>query len=461
MGIIRDVLIGVVSSIIAVELVYKIPCICSWILSLAVRVVAPDLRERLHEEWSADLADRGGPLSKLEGALGFLIAGLRMNETIKGFSVFISRIEIKEIFDIMASSAINALMFVFPVAAVLLNAAYIYNILLIWAGIFTIIFVSEIFIVILLRSGAIQRRFLFIADHDELADMAIDISRFPEGLFSATIKTPAEFANFTIGDLRDLRIWGVLTSTIAKRTSSQSTLDECEKNGINVFDESQFSERILRNVIVEKEPKKPADSSVELVSKKYFFTIERVFDVVLGSLILFLVLPIFLATYVLLLFRGDGPVFDRSERIGANGHPFSLLKFRTFKLVAATNVGHALEGEGLALAPLGKLLRASRIDELPQLLNLLSGEVTLVGPRPVSPSVASMACEVYPVFATREKVKPGIVGWATLHNCYSSSVAELERELRYDLYYIKHKSISFNLIILLRVMLSIFRGRLL
>lgn len=163
--------------------------------------------------------------------------------------------------------------------------------------------------------------------------------------------------------------------------------------------------------------------------------------------VLLLVLPL-VATAILI--ESGRPVLFRQRRVGLHGRVFSIVKFRTMRQDAeAGGARFAVEGDPRT-TKVGLLLRRSRIDELPQVLNMLRGEMALIGPRPERPEFVSQYAEALPVYRTRHQVLPGLTGWAQVTEGYTSSVAGTARKLERDLFYLRHRSRQLNARILAR-----------
>jgi lipopolysaccharide/colanic/teichoic acid biosynthesis glycosyltransferase len=149
-------------------------------------------------------------------------------------------------------------------------------------------------------------------------------------------------------------------------------------------------------------------------------------------------------------------VLFTQERVGLWGRAFRVYKFRTMR-VAPQEGAYAGEEEG-RITPLGRFLRRYRLDELPQLLNVLKGEMGLVGPRPEQRVLAEAYAREIPLYALRHTVRPGLTGWAQVHQGYAEGKEETLVKLSYDLYYIKHLSFFLDLRILLRTLWVVLTG---
>jgi Undecaprenyl-phosphate glucose phosphotransferase len=186
--------------------------------------------------------------------------------------------------------------------------------------------------------------------------------------------------------------------------------------------------------------------------------LKRAFDVVLGSAALLVALPFMLVIAALVRATSSGPIFYRQERMGLDGRRFRMLKFRTMRVDAESSTGPtwAVPDDPRRTA-VGAFLRRWSLDELPQLINVLRGEMSLVGPRPERPSFVEEFRRRVPGYMLRHKVKAGITGWAQINGWRGNT--SIERRIEYDLYYIERWSLAFDLSILLRTLWLGFRNR--
>jgi exopolysaccharide biosynthesis polyprenyl glycosylphosphotransferase len=171
---------------------------------------------------------------------------------------------------------------------------------------------------------------------------------------------------------------------------------------------------------------------------------ERLLDIVVAALVGVVALPL-LGVLALLIRRDGGPALFRQERIGAGGEPFTILKLRTMRVDANTAWASA---EDNRVTRIGRFLRKSHLDELPQIINVLRGEMSIVGPRPEQPGFVDKLEQVVPFYQRRHLMKPGITGWAQVRCGYAGSEVGSAWKVCHDLYYLKHRSLSLNLVIL-------------
>ena len=225
---------------------------------------------------------------------------------------------------------------------------------------------------------------------------------------------------------------------------------ECRLRGIEVTDLLSFLERESGRVSVAL-----MNPSWLIFSNGFrcdFFRLatKRCFDVVVSLAILLATLPVSLCAALLIRLEDRGPVLYRQERVGQNGRRFSLLKFRSMK-VDAEPPGQELWAahDDPRITRVGRIIRKLRIDEIPQAINVLVGHMSFVGPRPERPAFVERLSAAIPFYAERHFVKPGITGWAQVRYNYGASERDAREKLEYDLYYVKHHTLIFDLVVLL------------
>jgi exopolysaccharide biosynthesis polyprenyl glycosylphosphotransferase len=184
-------------------------------------------------------------------------------------------------------------------------------------------------------------------------------------------------------------------------------------------------------------------------------TAKRIVDLVIASLAAVVVAPI-VAVIALALKLGGGPVFFRQTRIGEGGAPFEIVKLRSMKVTAADSPARWAAADDDRVTRLGRFMRRTHCDELPQILNVLKGEMSIVGPRPEQPSFVSTLEASIPFYSRRHVVRPGITGWAQVGGGYAGSHEGTLWKLSHDLYYLKHRSLTFDLLILGETVRTVF-----
>lgn len=186
-------------------------------------------------------------------------------------------------------------------------------------------------------------------------------------------------------------------------------------------------------------------------SKKTYEELKRSFDILFAVILGIIVLPFIPFIALVIKISSPGPVFYRQKRVGQNGKSFEIIKFRTMKRDAEKETGAIWAQENdPRITRLGKLLRKMRVDELPQLWNILKGEMSFVGPRAERPEFHDKLRVRIPFYEERYIIKPGLTGWAQINFRYGSSIDDAAEKLQYDLYYIKNRSLILDLGIILK-----------
>lgn len=186
---------------------------------------------------------------------------------------------------------------------------------------------------------------------------------------------------------------------------------------------------------------------------------KRAFDIVTSATLLVLAAPVMLLTAIAIRLDSPGPVIYRQERVGLGGRSFMCLKFRSMTVDAEKDgvARWATQGDA-RVTRVGAFIRKTRIDELPQLVSVLRGEMSMVGPRPERPSFVAQLREQIPFYDVRHSVKPGVTGWAQVRYSYGASVEDARRKHQYDLYYVKNNSLFLDLLVLIEtVSVVLFR----
>lgn len=226
---------------------------------------------------------------------------------------------------------------------------------------------------------------------------------------------------------------------------------KCKLSGIMVLDAPSFYEKVTGKLLLENITPGWFIFSHGFRSTLLLRMVKRILDIALSMIGLALFLPFFPLIAVLIRLDSPGPVFFGQERVGENERSFTVHKFRTMRQDAEQITGAVwAQKDDPRITRLGKFLRKSRIDEIPQLVNVLLGEMSLVGPRPERPEFVSKLKEIVPYYSERHFVKPGVTGWAQVCYPYGASVEDALEKLRYDLYYTKNISLLLDLRVILK-----------
>lgn len=188
--------------------------------------------------------------------------------------------------------------------------------------------------------------------------------------------------------------------------------------------------------------------------------LKRAIDICVAFIALVIGVPLFVLIAVLQKLTSKGPVLYKQKRVGKDGKIFYILKFRTMYLGAESKTGPQwAQKDDPRVTPLGRLLRRSHLDELPQVINVLQGDMSLVGPRPERPFFVEQFVKEIPLYRRRLNVRPGITGWAQVKHTYDQSVEDVRAKLSYDLFYIENQSIRMDLKIILSTLYNMIAGK--
>lgn len=187
--------------------------------------------------------------------------------------------------------------------------------------------------------------------------------------------------------------------------------------------------------------------------------LKRVMDIQISITLLLLTSPLLLLTALLIRLDSKGPIFYSQERIGQYGRPFQIWKFRTMRTDAEASGPQWATKKDPRITRIGSFLRKTRIDEIPQFLCVLRGDMSIVGPRPERQHFIDLLVQQIPLYARRLVMKPGITGWAQVCHSYDTSVEDVRKKLMYDLYYFENMSILLDLQIMVRTVLVVFTGK--
>jgi sugar transferase (PEP-CTERM system associated) len=237
-----------------------------------------------------------------------------------------------------------------------------------------------------------------------------------------------------------------------RRGMNLERLLECKTAGYPVVQYLTFVEKEIRRVDLKR-----MELGWLLYSDGFQFSaidrfLKRAFDLLVSLLVLVVTSPVLLSGMLAICWEGPGPVLYRQERVTQGGRKFRILKLRTMRVNAEANGAVWAATKDDRVTRVGAFLRRARIDELPQLVNVLRGEMSFVGPRPERPVFVAELARQIPLYNERHLVKAGLTGWAQINYPYGASVDDARSKLSYDLYYVKNFSVLFDLVILLQTL---------
>jgi sugar transferase (PEP-CTERM system associated) len=258
----------------------------------------------------------------------------------------------------------------------------------------------------------------------------------------------------------DLNVKKIIMALNEKRGSFPvKELLKCRVSGIDILEGNTFYEMLMGKLIVEQ-----INPSWLIFSKgfqKSFLQklIKRLIDLIISTTMLMLLFPLMMLTAIIIKLDSRGPIFFSQERMGENRKPYMMHKFRSMRYDAEECTGPVWARENDdRITKIGHFIRKTRIDEIPQLWNILKGEMSFVGPRPEREHFVKELEEIIPYYRERFSVKPGLTGWAQVSYGYGATVDDAIEKLNYELFYIKNMSILMDIMIVARTVKTVIFG---
>jgi exopolysaccharide biosynthesis polyprenyl glycosylphosphotransferase len=308
----------------------------------------------------------------------------------------------------------------------------------------------------LARHGRLRRRILVLGSETSttrlLALLRARHLSWCEPVVAATIPALSPI------DMRRQGLWGIVVADPAAAAQGDTTLLDNKLRGVRVLSATAFAERHLGRVEPDTASMGWLLAGDGFAQGRLNAALKRTMDIAVSLILLALTLPVIAITALLIRLDSPGPVLYRQQRIGLHGTIFTLLKFRSMRSDAeAAGDPCWAQRRDPRVTRVGRFIRQTRIDELPQIINVLRGEMSMIGPRPERPHFVEQLSQVIPLYRQRAFVKPGLTGWAQVNYPYGASVEDAREKLAYDLYYVKNRSMVLDLLILsatVRVILS-------
>lgn len=248
-----------------------------------------------------------------------------------------------------------------------------------------------------------------------------------------------------------LRVDEIVVAVDDKRGLAVWDLLECRLNGIDVIDYLNFWEREFSQIDVSHVGAGTLAFTGGFQFNRRRRVLKRVADFTVSLLFLAAVFPITLLVAIAIKLESRGPVFYRQERVGLNGQIFRVWKFRSMRTDAEKDgVPRWASAKDNRVTRVGKFIRATRIDEIPQIINVLEGDMSFIGPRPERPYFVQQLRREMPYYDLRHRVKPGITGWAQVNYRYGELIQDARQKLAFDLYYVKNNDVFLDLTILVQ-----------
>ncbi|CAK0756845.1 TIGR03013 family PEP-CTERM/XrtA system glycosyltransferase [Azospirillaceae bacterium] len=242
----------------------------------------------------------------------------------------------------------------------------------------------------------------------------------------------------------------IVVATTERRGMPVRDLLECKIKGVATTDFGTFWERESGQISLEDMSPSWLLFSDGFKLDKGRILIQRMFDILISSILLLVTLPITLLTAILIKLESKGPIFYTQERVGLHGKTFHVVKFRSMRTDAEKDGPRWASKNDTRVTRVGAFIRKVRIDEIPQVINVLKGDMAFVGPRPERPVFVSVLSEQIPYYNIRHAAKPGITGWAQINYPYGATIEDAKMKLAFDLYYVKNGNFFLDILTMLQ-----------
>ena len=247
-------------------------------------------------------------------------------------------------------------------------------------------------------------------------------------------------------------------SSILYNTEDNIKLESCSDKSKNI-NLIQIYEKYLKKIPSKLIKNEYLNYIYPNKNQRYNLLLKRIFDLIFSILLFIITFPIIFFTAILIKIEDGGPVFYSQIRNGINNKPYKILKLRSMIENAEKDGPQWSSANDNRLTNVGKIIRALRIDELPQLLSVIKGEMSLIGPRPERPFFVEDLSKKIPNYYLRSLLKPGLSGWAQVNYSYGSSLLDAENKLSYDIFYVKNFSIPLDLLIFFKTIRIVFTAK--
>jgi sugar transferase (PEP-CTERM system associated) len=261
---------------------------------------------------------------------------------------------------------------------------------------------------------------------------------------------------------RRLGVDEIIVALTERRAGSMPLREllDCKLAGVRVFDITTYFERMLGQIRVDFVNAGWLIFGDGFNQGVFRTVVKRIFDILCSTVLIVVSAPIMLVTAIAIKLESTGPMFYRQERVGLNSQNFKVTKFRSMRTDAEKDgKPRWASAQDDRVTRVGHIIRRLRIDELPQLFNVLSGDMSLVGPRPERPFFVEQLTNEIPYYNVRHSIKPGVTGWAQVRYQYGSTIEDSQEKLQYDLYYVKNHSLFLDFVILFETVGVVLTGK--
>ena len=330
-------------------------------------------------------------------------------------------------------------------------------------GIITIFQIAFRYIVIM--AVVEKERVVFVGENDYTEDLLESVKKDGQYVFVTSLNnTDMKALGKEILELYNTKKFDVLvdfTDKLLRDPKITEKLLQYKLEGLQYYNYLEFYETYENKLpISHLSPKWFLENTgFEIYHNNFNLKAKRLLDLLFALLIGIFAAPVIVLAAIIVKLESKGPIFFIQERIGEGNKKFNIVKFRSMTTDAEKDGPQWASKNDNRVTKFGKIMRATRIDELPQLWNVLRGEMSFVGPRPEREYFIQQLEKEIPYYNLRHTVKPGLTGWAQVMYPYGASVEDAYRKLQYDLYYIKHHSIPFDVKVLLKKVTMVIFGK--
>lgn len=311
----------------------------------------------------------------------------------------------------------------------------------------------------LIKSSQLANKILILGNHPLIEELIKEINQKPQlgyRLYQLN-EAPENLKEYCLENQINILI---SCNELSANNYLTAQFFECLSLGVDIYNINSFYELITQKIPVEYIEVSWFLENLSENSKKSFEIIKRFIDIIVALIGLFLAIFITPIIALIIKLESRGPIIFKQVRVGKNGKNFLAMKFRSMVANAEKNGPQWATKNDQRITRFGKIMRKTRLDEIPQLINVLRGEMSLIGPRPERPEFVEFLAKEIPFYKERLLVKPGLTGWAQLLGpAYGGSKEESLEKLKYDLYYIKNRSLLLDLSIILKTIRLILSGK--
>jgi len=324
--------------------------------------------------------------------------------------------------------------------------------LAIFIACFTILFVVwRLFFMTIMVKVIPQVNLAIIGSNHYTDNLLTELEKNPGSIYTPTLvfKDPNKLINL-IGSISENKIKAIVVcDNFGENELMEQALFSCLPYKVDFFTYPDFYEQVTGKIPIEAIGQSWFLENLKEGQKINYQRVKRLMDLLLSYIIIIFTGPFCLLIGLTIKLTSKGPVFFRQIRMGQNEKEYVMIKFRTMRIL--NNDGAPTEKNDHRITKFGLFLRKTRLDEIPQVLNILKGEMSFIGPRPERPEIIVGLERNIPFYKTRLLIKPGLTGWDQISGSYHSpSIADTMEKLQHDLYYLKHRSVALDLSIALK-----------